>query len=63
MPGSATCSVLLRTRLTLEEFLLELRFGNLNLHSLVHLLRMPALVIGVVLDSSGEKSIDEGRLS
>lgn len=49
--------------LTLEEFLLELCFSNFNLDSFIHLLRVPALVIGVVLDSSGEKSVDKGRLS
>lgn len=36
--------------LTFEELLLELCLGNLNLDRLVHLLRMSASVIGVVLD-------------
>ena len=54
---------LLHSELTLKEPLLELRLGNLNLDSLIHLLRMSALVIRIVLDGSREESIDESRLS
>jgi hypothetical protein len=49
--------------LTLEELLLELGLGDLNLDRLVDLLLVPALVIGVVLDGRGEESVDEGRLA
>ena len=38
--------------LTLEEFLFQLSLRNFDLNSLVHLFRMSALVVGVVLDSS-----------
>ena len=51
------------SRLTFEELLLKLRFGDLDFHSLIYLLGMSALVIGVVFDSSRKESIDEGRLS
>ena len=50
-------------RRTLEELLLELRLGDLNLDGLVHLLVVSSLVIGVVLDGCGEKGVDEGCLS
>ncbi len=49
--------------LTLEELLLELSLGNLNLHGLVDLLLVPPLVIGIVLDGSREQGVDERRLS
>lgn len=49
--------------LTLEELLLELGLGDLNLDRLVDLLLVPALVIGVVLDGRGEEGVDEGRLA
>lgn len=62
MQGFSGTFAWIRSRLTLEELLFKLRFRNLNFDSLIYLLRMPALVIGVVFDSSGEKSIDEGRL-
>jgi hypothetical protein len=39
---------------TLEELLLQLGLGNLNLNSLVHLLCVSALVIGIVLDCGRE---------
>ena len=48
---------------TLEELLLELSFGNLDLNSFVHLLVVSSLVIGVVFDGSREESVDEGCLS
>jgi hypothetical protein len=48
---------------TLEELLLQLGLGNLDLDRLVDLLLVPALVIGVVLDSGGEERVDEGRLA
>ena len=48
---------------TLEELLLQLGLGDLDLDSLVNLLGMSALVVCVVLDSGREEGIDEGRLS
>jgi hypothetical protein len=48
---------------TLEELLLELSLCDFDLNSLIHLLCVSAFVIGIVLDGSREKSIDEGRLS
>ena len=39
---------------TLEELLLQLGLGNLNLDGLVDLLLVPSLVIGIVLDGSRE---------
>lgn len=49
--------------LTLEELLLKLGLGNLDLDRLVDLLLVTALVIGIVLDRGGKESVDEGRLS
>ena len=49
--------------LTLEELLLELGLGDLDLDGLVDLLRMTAAVVGVVLDGGGEEGVDEGSLS
>lgn len=48
---------------TLEELLLELGLGDLNLDSLVDLLLVTTSVICVVLDGCGEEGVDEGRLS
>lgn len=48
---------------TLEELLLQLGLGNLNLYSLVDLLLVTALVVGIVLDGGGEEGVDEGGLS
>lgn len=48
---------------TLEELLLELSLGDLDLDSLVHLLMVSSLVIGIVLDGGGEEGVDEGGLS
>jgi hypothetical protein len=48
---------------TLEELLLKLSLGDLNLDRLVHLLVVSSLVVGIVLDGSGEESVDEGSLS
>ena len=48
---------------TLEELLLKLGLGNLNLHGLVHLLVVSSLVIGIVFDGRGKESVDEGCLS
>jgi hypothetical protein len=48
---------------TLEELLLELGLGDLDLDGLVHLLLVSAFVVGVVLDRGGEQRVDEGRLS
>jgi hypothetical protein len=48
---------------TLEELLLELGLGDLNLDRLVHLLVVSSLVVGIVLDGGGEERVDEGRLS
>ena len=49
--------------LTLEELLLELGLGDLDLDSLVDLLCVTAAVVGVVLDGGGEKGVDEGGLA
>lgn len=49
--------------LTLEELLLQLGLGDLNLDGLVDLLRVTAAVVGVVLDRGREKSVDEGGLA
>lgn len=51
------------TRHTLEELLLELGLGDLNLDGLVHLLVVSSLVVGIVLDGCGEEGVDEGCLS
>lgn len=47
----------------LEELLLKLGLGNLNLDGLVDLLLVASLVIGVVLDGGREESVDEGSLA
>ena len=49
--------------LTFEELLLKLGLCDLDLNSLVDLLRVTAFVIRVVLNSSRKESIDECRLS
>jgi hypothetical protein len=49
--------------LTLEELLLELGLGDLDLDSLVDLLCVTAAVVGVVLDGGGEEGVDEGGLA
>lgn len=48
---------------TLEEFLLQLGLGNFDLDGLVDLLLVTALVVGIVLDGSREKSVDESSLA
>lgn len=48
---------------TLEELFLQLSLGDLDLHGLVDLLLVPALVVGIVLDGGGEKGVDEGGLA
>jgi hypothetical protein len=48
---------------TLEELLLELGLRDFNLDGLVNLLVMSAFVVGIVLDGSGEKGVDESSLS
>ena len=48
---------------TLEELLLKLSLGDLNLNGLVDLLLVAALVVGIVLDRGREESVDEGGLS
>jgi hypothetical protein len=48
---------------TLEELLLQLSLGDLNLDSFVNLLLMPTLVIGVVLNCCGKEGVDESRLA
>jgi len=50
-------------RCTLEELLLELCLGDLNLDRLVHLLVVSSLVVGIVLDGGGEERVDESCLS
>lgn len=49
--------------LTLEELLLKLGLGNLDLDRLVDLLLVSALVIGIVLDGGRKEGVDEGGLS
>lgn len=48
---------------TLEELLLELSLGDLDLNGLVHLLVVSSLVVGIVLDGGREEGVDEGCLS
>lgn len=48
---------------TFEKLLFELRLGDLNLNGLVDLLSVSALVVGIVLDGSREKCVDECSLS
>jgi hypothetical protein len=48
---------------TLEELLLELSLGDLNLDGLVDLLLVAAFVVGIVLDGGREKSVDECSLA
>lgn len=60
---SCPCPSKISMARTLEELLLKLSLGNLNLDSLVHLLVVSSLVIGVVLDGGREERIDEGSLS
>jgi hypothetical protein len=48
---------------TLEELLLQLGLGDLDLDGLVYLLLVAALVIRVVLDGRGEEGVDKGGLS
>lgn len=48
---------------TLEELLLKLSLGDLNLNGLVNLLLMSALVVGIVLDGGREQGVNEGGLS
>ena len=44
---------------TFKKFLLKLRLCDLALHGLVNWLGMTAFVIGVVLNRSGKKGVDE----
>ena len=48
---------------TLEELLLQLGLGDLNLNGLVNLLRVTAFVIGVVLNGGGKEGVDECSLA
>lgn len=50
-------------RRTLEELLLKLSLGDLDLYGLIHLLVVSSLVVGVVFDGCGEEGVDEGCLS
>ena len=47
----------------LEELLLELCLGDLDLDGLIDLLGVAATVVGVVLDGGAEESVDEGGLA
>jgi len=49
--------------LTLEELLLQLGLGDLDLDGLVDLLGVTAAVVGVVLDGGGEEGVDKGGLA
>ena len=57
------CRTLSVHKHTLEELLLQLSLGDLDLDGLVDLLLVAALVVGVVLDGGREQSVDEGSLS
>lgn len=48
---------------TLEELLLQLGLGDLDLDGLVDLLLVAALVVCIVLDGGGEEGVDEGGLA
>src|ERR1700710_1146575 len=48
---------------TLEKLLFQFSLCDFDLNGLVNLLRVPALVVGVVLDRGGEEGVDEGSLS
>ena len=48
---------------TLEELLLQLALGDLDLDRLVHLLHVSALVVGIILNRSREEGVDKGGLS
>jgi hypothetical protein len=47
----------------LEELLLQFSLGDLDLNSLVNLLRVASAVVGVVLDGGAEEGVDERGLS
>lgn len=47
----------------LEELLLKLGLGDLDLNSFVNLLGVASAVVGVVLDRRAEECVDEGGLS
>ena len=47
--------------ITFEKFFLEFSFGNLDLDGFVHVLRMTAPMVCVILDGGREEGIDEGR--
>jgi hypothetical protein len=49
--------------ITLEELLLQLSLGDLDLDGLVDLLLVSSLVVGIVLNRRREKCVDEGSLS
>lgn len=55
--------MLCHKRSTLEELLLELGLGDLDLDGLVNLLLVAALVVGIVLDGGGEEGVDECSLA
>jgi hypothetical protein len=62
MPGRHH-AVMRACLLTLEELLLQLSLGDLDLDGLVNLLLVSALVVGVVLDGRREQRVDEGGLA
>lgn len=49
--------------ITLEELLLQLGLGNLNLNRLINLFLVTFLVIGIVLNRGRKEGVDKGRLS
>ena len=49
--------------ITLEELLLQLSLGDLDLNGSVNLLLVTALVVGVVLDGGRKQGVDESGLS
>ena len=48
---------------TLEELLFQLGLCDLDLHSLVDLLLVAALVVGIILNRRREQGVDKGRLA
>jgi len=48
---------------TFEELFFQFGLCDLNLDSLVHLLCVPSLVVGVVLDGCREEGVDESSLA
>lgn len=48
---------------TFEKLLFQFCLGNLNLNSLVNLLRVPSFMVGVIFDCGRKKGVDECSLA